>query len=207
MRASVLYCMVLLGTSTSIPYLVRADDPDKLKLHDPSRTTIDTSASIHDIYGPIILPEPFNWLPYLVVLLLFLVAGSILFYYFKRPKNQPELITPAHVTALAELSHARKYIETEQSLQYTQRLSAIIRSYVEKQFHARMTRQTTSEFFAAIVRDKNSPLYTFRASLKRCLEQCDLAKYARKTSDKKSMEELEKSVRLFIEDTAEAKVE
>ena len=173
----------------------------------PQNQQVHSSADIHDIYGPVMLPEPFNWIPYMLAFALILIAGGCFFFYFRKQKQIPEPAIAPHETALAELVQARKYIESDQSLQYSQRVSEILRVYIERRFNIHMTRQTTHEFLSLAQHEETGLLHHQRESLKRCLEQCDMAKYARKTVARTGLEEMESKVHQFIQETMEAKEE
>ena len=49
-----------------------------------NQQAVDSGADIHDIYGPVTLPEPFNWIPYILAFALILVAGGCFFFYFRK---------------------------------------------------------------------------------------------------------------------------
>ncbi len=174
-------------------------------LQQKNQQAVDSSADIHDIYGPVMLPEPFNWIPYMLAFVLILIAGGCFFFYFRKQKQIPEPAIAPHETALAELVQARKYIESDQSLQYSQRVSEILRVYIERRFNIHMTRQTTHEFLSLAQREETGLLHHHRESLQRCLEQCDMAKYARKTVARTGLEEMESKVHQFIQETMEDK--
>jgi len=160
---------------------------------------------LHDIYGPMALPDPVNWPLYIAAVVAIVAVIAIAVFFLKRRrKKEPDPVVAPHQAALAELAAARAYLERGQSLHYAQRISEILRGYIEKRCSIRSTRQTTSEFLLSIQTEQESKpaqLRPFENSLAHCLNQCDLAKYARKTTDRLQMEEMEKSIRLFIEDT------
>ncbi len=170
-----------------------------------NQQAVDSGADIHDIYGPVTLPEPFNWIPYILAFALILVAGGCFFFYFRKQKQTPEPVIAPHETALAELVQARKYIESDQSLQYSQRVSEVLRIYIERRFNIHMTRQTTHEFLSLAQHEETGLLHHHRESLQRCLKQCDMAKYARKPVARTGLEELESKVHQFIKQTMEEK--
>jgi hypothetical protein len=160
---------------------------------------------IFDIYGPLPLPDPVDWLPYIIaVILLLLVASVLLFFFLKKKKTTLVPAIPAHITALSELELAREYLVNNQSLIYAERISEILRRYIEQRFNIGSTRQTTSEFLDSI-QDKassvGSNLAAHRDQLCKCMQQCDMAKFAHKTADKGRMEEMEDGVRRFIDST------
>lgn len=160
---------------------------------------------IYDIYGPLPLPDPIGWLPFVIAgILLIAILSLLLFLFYKRKKKSVIPSIPPHVTALAELEKARKYLINNQSLIYAERISEILRRYIEKRFTISSTRQTTSEFLYTIQRTVSgdgSALLPFRDELSKCMLQCDLAKYAHKTTDIASMEEMENGVQRFIDST------
>jgi hypothetical protein len=162
-----------------------------------------SAEDIQDIYGPLPLPEPSAWPLYLAAALGGAILLGLLFFYLKnKTKKELPRIAP-HQTALADLQAARSYLEEEHSLFYAERVSEILRHYVEQRFAIHSTRQTTTEFLQSIRRGQGSTpaLLPHAESLQLCLEQCDLAKYAHKPANIKQMEEIETSIRHFIEKT------
>jgi hypothetical protein len=180
-----------------------AADNDTLMPRHPATPSPAADLDIHDIYGPVPLPDPVNRPLYLSAAVAALAIVALIWFYLKR--RRPKEIPPVapHLTALAELALARGYLEEEQPLQYAARVSGILRGYIEQRFSIRSTRQTTSEFLASIEHQsaQASTLQPFATSLEQCLGQCDLAKYAHKKAGRQQMEEMEKSIRQFIENT------
>jgi hypothetical protein len=162
------------------------------------------NGDIHDIHGPIALPEPLTWLYYVAAVLIILALLIIWFIVHRKRKPQTVHEIPIHETALAELARARKYLEQNLSLKYAQKASLILRNYLERRFDIHSTRQTTTEFLASFDQLSSSSqamLQPYRQSLQICLEQFDLAKYAHKTTEQETMEQLEESIRNFIQET------
>lgn len=172
---------------------------------------------IHDIYGPLPLPEPTNWWIIAGAVLGALIVVVLVFLLWKKRSSRGATVTIApHTRALAELAEARQYMEQGQSLDYAARVSMIVRQYIEQRFSLPTTRQTTREFFnslQALLEDGNAsasvnigvhlePYREHREALRHCLEQCDLAKYARKPAGSDEMAHIEENVRLFIESTS-----
>lgn len=161
---------------------------------------------LRDIHPPMLLPEEPNYALFAVgILALFFVA--VLLYWFFRLRKKTIPLSFAHETALAELAHARSIMTVEQALLYAGEVSGILRRYIEKRFHIQTTRQTTKEFFAGLAGNLGVTQITFSekhcTSLQECLNQCDMAKFARCTPDRASMEKMEAAVQDFIEDTRE----
>ena len=159
---------------------------------------------IYTIYDPVALPEPLQWYYYLGICLALAALGIIIFMFFKRRKPQPVPQIPLHERTLAELNQARKYLEQNDSLAYTRKVSSILRNYLENRFAIKSTRQTTVEFLGSLEKistTSKSLLMPHRQSLQICLEMCDLAKYAHKPAGRENMEKLEQSIRSFIAET------
>ena len=172
--------------------------------HNSQSVQSDTTQDIHDIYPPLPLPEHYNWpLIFTLCCAVLLIAG-ILFYFLRKRKQPAIAAPPPHQKALSELALARQFLVAGQSLAYAERISEILRSYIENRFYIRSTRKTTTEFLSSLTTGKNkdiSELLLFKDSLTLCLQQCDLAKYAHKTADKDALEIMEESIRKFIEET------
>lgn len=160
-------------------------------------------ATLHDIHGPVLLPEP---VPYLLYSLIGLAALALLFLLYwwlvKRPKPVAPPIPPG-MRARDELMRAREFMNPEQALHYMERISEILRSYLESRFHLRTTRQTTSEFFLSLAGEipEHLALSGFNTELKTCLERCDLAKFAHQPAAIEHLQEMENSVLNFVNQT------
>lgn len=191
---------------TVLPSLAEQDpDADLVPQNSPVAPPGQALTEIYDIYGPLLLPDPINWLPYIIAgIVLLLVAATLLYFFFKKKKKAVIPAVPAHITALAELEKAREFLINNQSLTYAERISEILRRYIEKRFKITSTRQTTSEFLDSIQERSSgdsSDLLSHRDQLCKCMQQCDMAKFAHKTADKGSMEKMENGVRRFIDST------
>ncbi len=170
----------------------------------PDSGVPDGMNDIKDIYGPISLPGTPLWLYMLIGAAILLVTVALLFFFFKRRKPEPVVEISAHEHALAELERAGHYIEKNQSLLYAEKVSEILRTYLERRFDLHSTRQTTREFFDSLVtlpQEKRNVLLSHQQSLQSCLEQCDLAKYAHKTSGQENMQQLKARVVKFVKET------
>ncbi|HIP38309.1 MAG TPA: DUF4381 family protein [Desulfocapsa sulfexigens] len=162
---------------------------------------------LRDIHPPLLLPEPPDYTVPIVTVLLLLTVLAVLFWFFRLRKRKISLPL-AHETALADLARARTLMSSDRALQYAAALSDILRGYIEKRFRIRTTRQTTKEFFAALGTNPAMAaieLEEHHDSLKVCLDRCDMAKFARQTPDRSSMEKMETAVHDFIEATRKTK--
>lgn len=159
---------------------------------------------IHDIYPPILLQAQFKWWFVILAAAAIAAAAAVVFFLLRKRKQGSAPEIPPHQTALADLTLARHFITDNQSLLYAERVSEILRIYIEKRFRIHSTRQTTTEFLASLNTSGASAepgLIAYRSSLKEFLNQCDMAKYAHKKSAREHMEKMEEGVRSFIEQT------
>jgi len=164
-----------------------------------------SSEDIRDIQGPLLLPESIPlWIPILIGAILLLLVYLFFFIRKIRKKTAPPL--PAHEIALAELAKAKGWMTESKGVLYAQRLSEILRQYIESRFFVQSTRQTTAELLAKL---QSNPASTNVTSvlindLQGCLEWCDMAKFAHRSPGRQSMIEMESSVGRFIKATRPA---
>lgn len=159
--------------------------------------------TLHDIQGPVSLPEP---VPYLLYSLIGLAALALLlgayWWFYRRKQPIPPPIPPG-VRARDELMRARELMSPEQALQYMERISFIVRTYMEARFALKTTRQTTREFFVTLSKElsHNHDLATYSDELKVCLERCDLAKFAHQPAALDDLRVLEDNVLYLVNQT------
>ncbi len=160
--------------------------------------------NLHDIYGPVPLPDPVPYLQYGLLLLAAVLLLLALYWWFvKREKPGPPPIPPA-ITARDQLLRAREMMNSEQALSYMERVSDILRRYLEVRFSLRTTRQTTRELFVSLtgsVQPEHLALTGLNTELKSCLELCDLAKFAHKAGTVTLLQEMEDTVLHIINKT------
>ena len=160
---------------------------------------------LRDILPPVLLPEEPNYMLFvLIALALILFLGGLLWFFKFRKKKI--FLPGSHMIALAELQELRTLMTHETAPRYAKRLSAVLRRYIENRFHIPTVRQTTKEFFIELTTMPSKATAQFEAhreSLKTCLEQCDMAKFAKAIPDQHSMEQMETAVQQFVEATRE----
>lgn len=162
-------------------------------------------SSLHDIHGPVFLPEPVPYLLYIgvaVAVLLLLLAAW--WWYKQRPKPVPPPIPPA-VKARDELMRARELMVPDKALLYMDQISVILRNYIESRFTVQTSSRTTREFFSAMKLEsqETEKLFEYRDELQLCLERCDMAKYAHQSAEVDHMQQMENSVLSFVNRTEE----
>jgi hypothetical protein len=157
---------------------------------------------IRDIRGPVpVSDSPRFLIPALVALALLIIAILVV-VFLKRRRKPTVTVSPPDVIALAELDQARSLMA--QPLVYAERLSTLLRQYIESRFQIHSTRQTTREFFSAL--KSNTTMAgaegaNHTGDLQACMEQCDLAKFAHGAPNQERMVGMDQAVRNFIETT------
>lgn len=157
---------------------------------------------IHDIKGPVPLSDSTRFLVPAIVAVTLLIIAALLFFFLKR-RRRPQLVTsPPDVTALTELDLALSLME--HPLIYAERISTLLRQYIESRFQILSTRQTTGEFFSRLRNGSTIAevdIKNHAEDLQECMEQCDIAKFARGTPNHDNMMRMDQAVRNFIETT------
>lgn len=132
----------------------------------------------------------------LLALVAWLVARS------RRPYVPEPIRKPAHEIALVELGRlvADQLIERGDYKPFYQRISGILRRYIENRFHLRAPEQTTEEFLdasrnASVFNTGDLPL------LEEFLTHCDMVKFAEHLPDHTQMTSTLDTVRAFVERT------
>lgn len=188
--------------STGEAPLTLLNSPQKSAQTTQNPITSSNNEVLYDIYGPVpIVEQP----PYLliagIILFVLLVVAVILWFLKKRAKPTAPPIPPWE-KALLDLTDAKRLLSPERALLYMDRVSQILRSYIESRFAIQSTRQTTREFLQGLTGiGGNSPLQTHKTELRNCLEQADMAKFAHHVPEIKNLEMMEEAVTTFIKRT------
>ncbi len=181
-----------------------ASNPPQSMLQQTPASAQDSlqAEDIRDIKGPVPLPDSNRFLiPVAAAITLCIIAALLFFFLKRRRKPTPDVLQPDAI-ALAELDRARSLMESP--LVYAERISTLLRQYIEARFQIRSTRQTTREFFSRL---KNGTtiaevdIKNHAGDLQECMEQCDIAKFAHGTPNQERMVGMDRAVRNFIETT------
>ena len=198
--------------ATPLPRLLQTSSPEaspSLRLLDPpakqapsqmGTTVASKGEELRDIYGPVTLDEPWPFRPVLAAILL-LAALALLAWRLlqKRKRTASPPHPPPWEVAMGELAEARSLRAQGHDLRYVDRLSDILRRYIESRFAIRSTRQTTGEFLRGLRSlQGESPLVTFRAELQSCLELADLTKFAHRDPDQADLDRMEAALTDFV---------
>ncbi len=168
----------------------------------PSQNSVKADTALHDIHGPVpIIEQPSYLLPAGSILLFLAVAAALYWFMKKKTRPAPPPVPPWE-RALQDLAEAKRLLSPERALFYMDRVSQILRSYIESRFAIKSTRQTTREFLDNLATGCDSAsLLRHKNELQLCLEQADMAKFAHHTEDVVSLEKIGAAVVDFVQKT------
>ncbi|UCE47038.1 MAG: hypothetical protein JSW47_15690 [Phycisphaerales bacterium] len=159
---------------------------------------------IEDIEDVVEIPaEPsFWWAWVLGVIAATAAAGTWLWLRRRRVKELVRIFKPAH-----ELAYERLRILVNEDLvgagrvkEFYERISDILRHYIEHRFTLRAPERTTEEFLYELANTNVLP-ESDKESLAQFLEHCDLVKFARYEPTTEQIQETFNLVKAFIEKT------
>lgn len=170
---------------------------------------VDTSKSIKPIKDPLEVPLTFQELkPWLLGGAGVLLLAGLTFWLIKRYRRikqqgpQPKPERPPHTIAIEELQKLKseELWQNGQVKEYHDRLTDILRAYIERVYHVHALELTTDEIMKQM---KAKPLSDHqKANLRSVFEKADLAKFARVNP---SPEDNEKAMEVAFEFIRETK--
>ncbi|RJP76870.1 MAG: DUF4381 family protein [Desulfobacteraceae bacterium] len=159
----------------------------------------------HDIKPPMDIP---GILPYWIWIIIGgILLALVIFAVFLRKKktgsmNREEVRLSAHEIAFRELENLAVPIQMDRAeiKLFYQKISDILRRYIENRFGVNAPEQTTEEFLAGM--DSQNVIATVHKPLLRSfLAQCDLVKFAEHNPGKEDIDESFDRCRYFIDQT------
>lgn len=210
------FFLLLILTQACLPHWVNAVNGQERQISQAapmseqglgSRNLQNIVEEIRDIHGPLPIPEyPYRALLLLVAAVLLLVLLGCIYIFWKRRRSMPAVRISAAQKAMAELDDTRAFMNTEQALFYMEKVSDILRRYIEGRFSIPCTRKTSSEFMQMLHARGSAEinqLQLFSSELKNCLEMCDMAKFSGRRPIHEEMVQVDQAIRIFIEKTDE----
>jgi hypothetical protein len=159
---------------------------------------------IEDIEGVMEMPEPtsFAWLWILGVIVLAAAAGLWLYLRRKRVKELVRIFKPAHELAyeLLRVLVNEDLVGAGRIKEFYERISDILRHYIEHRFSLRAPERTTEEFLVELTNTDVLPAAE-KQRLGEFLQHCDLVKFARYNPTTEQVQETFDLVKDFIEKT------
>jgi len=159
---------------------------------------------IEDIEGVVEMPRPksFAWVWVLIIAVVVAAAGLWLYLRRKRVKELVRIFKPAH-----ELAYERLRALVNEDLvgagrikEFYERISDILRHYIEHRFSLRAPERTTEEFLAELANTDVLPAAE-KQRLGEFLQHCDLVKFAKHNPTTEQIQETFDLVKDFIEKT------
>jgi hypothetical protein len=167
---------------------------------------------LNDIKPPVPYPTDYRkWLLTGGCALILIAACVLTWIYIKRRRKMldvPAVMLTPHEIAYKELDElsAENLVEKGEIKLYYQRVSGILRRYIENRFGLRAPEQTTEEFLAGLDMDRGLP-ENYKPLLKTFLRHCDLVKFAEFKPGYEDIIRAFESCKDFIRGTEEKGVE
>lgn len=160
----------------------------------------------HDIRGPVtIQADPTIMYSLAAGIGLLLILLAILGYRWWKGRDKMVACQTSWERALAQIDELQDIKKRNEGPLFTQRLTALLRQYIEERFALRISSRTSSEFLSELKRSSTlSQLATQRELLTTFLGQADMVKFARAVPDSSLLEDMETTVRRFIQSTIPA---
>ncbi len=144
-----------------------------------------------------------SWALWLVLGFAVLVIAVVVFFWLRRRKKAgltfrrpPE----PHEKALKALRELAGLIEEDRGIEFVNRVSLVVREYIQDRFSLRAPHRSTEEFLLE-ARHSAKLGETDQALLGKFLAQCDLVKFARQRVLVEGMKGLYDAAQRFIEGT------
>jgi hypothetical protein len=159
---------------------------------------------IEDIEGVVEMPRPASrwWLWVLAALVVMAVPGIWLLLRGGRAKAVVGVYVPAHEIAYRNLQAlvARNLIEQGKTKEFYERISGILRLYIEHRFNLHAPDRTTEEFLAEL-QTTDVLAAPDKEALGEFLTHCDLVKFAKHDPTTEQIQRTFDLVKAFIEKT------
>lgn len=166
-------------------------------------------ARLHEISPPIKFPRSYLlwiWAGIVTAVIgIGIVAAIVILQKRKNARAEDiQAMIPAHELAYGELEKlaAEDLPQKGEIKLFYQRISGILRRYIENRFGLRAPEQTTEEFLAGLETARDFPS-RYKALLKTFLSHCDLVKFAEYQPKTEDIQKTFDSCRAFIEGTEE----
>jgi hypothetical protein len=159
--------------------------------------------TLHDIRPPVVLPTSYRvWIWAGSLAGAVLCIGLAAFFLIKRRRKTDEAVQhtiPAHELAFDELEAlvAENLVEKGEVKRFYQRISDILRRYIENRFGINAPEQTTEEFLASI-RTRHDFPKAYNPLMKNFLTHCDLVKFAEHQPTTQNIQQTFDSCKEFI---------
>jgi hypothetical protein len=143
-----------------------------------SQAASASANGIHDIKPPVVIPNGWEWLWWVLAALAIIAPGIFVWRWWQKRRSQvpEEPPAPAHIRAKQKLEEALALIS--QPKPFCILVSDTIRFYLEERFDFRAPERTTEEFLHEL-RSTDLLALEQKEKLGEFLESCDLVKFAK----------------------------
>lgn len=161
---------------------------------------------IHEIAPPVELPRPVRGWIWTGAAVSIVVLGTLVVIILRKRRRRPEIqvapSVPPHEIAFNELQRLvdEKLIENHKVKLFHQRISDILRRYIERRFSLHAPEQTTEEFLD-ILRSSEALDTRYRSLLREFLSHCDLVKFAEHQPGTEEIQKTFDSCKSFVLET------
>ena len=159
---------------------------------------------IEDIEGVVEMPEKASlwWVWLMIIAFIAAVVGGWIILRRKRIAKLIRVFKPAHEIAYDRLEALVKenLVEAGKIKEFYERISSILRHYIEHRFDLRAPERTTEEFLAEL-RYTDVLSISDKESLEEFLTHCDLVKFAKHNPTTEQIQQTFDLVKEFIEET------
>ena len=184
-------------------------ETEKFKILVTSLLPDDTeNFKVHDIVNPIRLPHAVMfylwWAVAILLAVVFIVAVILIRIRSAVVAEQQAVIVPPYKIALRALDDlAAEDLPGHGKIKmFYQRVSFILRLYIEDRFGARAPEQTTEEFLTSLGESSRLPT-KYQSLLETFLKHCDLVKFAELHPDEEEISKTFDSCKAFVIGTME----
>jgi len=159
---------------------------------------------IEDIEGVVEMPKEAShwWIWLLIIVFIAALAGGWILLRRKRVAKFIRIFKPAHEIAYERLGALVKenLVEAGKIKEFYERISSILRHYIEHRFDLRAPERTTEEFLAEL-KYTDVLSESDKESLEEFLTHCDLVKFAKHSPTTEQIQKTFDLVKEFIEKT------
>jgi hypothetical protein len=150
-----------------------------LNLAAQSSAPAGEAVDIREIRGPVEIPQPAGWEPWLLAAVATLALAAAAWWLLRKTKRRARArIQTAHQRALADLAAARDLMDQSSSRDYAFAVSDALRRFIEARFRLPSMRQTSEEFLRAAT-EHECGLGAYAPTLADFMQFCDLGKFGK----------------------------
>lgn len=155
---------------------------------------------LRDIVPPVRIPSVWDWLGWVLLVLVVAAGVALLTWWWRRPRPAPAAPPPEppHVRARRRLEAALGLLADPRA--FCVAVSDALRWYLEERFEFRAPERTTEEFLEEL-RQTDRLLPDQKEVLGDFLRRCDLVKFARYEPDRSELLELHGMAVRLVEET------